>query len=78
MGHCQASHARCWTKNAACSIEVLLVCSGATSRCVLVWAMSRVSICCHISCIFRLFKATLHEEGGNSLLATDMDYFENA
>ena len=32
MRHCQASHARYWTKNAACSIEVLLVCGGAACR----------------------------------------------
>jgi hypothetical protein len=44
----------------------------------LVWAMSGVSMCRHRSCIFRLFKATLHEEGVNNLLAIDMDYFENA
>jgi hypothetical protein len=46
------------------------VCSG--------WAMSGISVLSHRSFIFRLFKATLHEQGVNNFLAIDMDYFESA
>jgi hypothetical protein len=43
-----------------------------------VWATSGVSVLSQRSFIFRLFKATLYEQGVNNLLAIDMNYFESA
>lgn len=43
-----------------------------------VLATSGVSLLSQRNFIFRLFKATLHEQGVNNLLVVDMDYFESA
>jgi len=43
-----------------------------------VWETSGVSVLSQRSFIFRLCKATLHDQGVNNLLAINMDSFESA